>query len=73
MSGARLRTDVDWINYMTASDRLREAVGRASDVDAEGSFVVDASIPERPDPVRCSCSISAIFRRPDAVSCKNTN
>ena len=43
------------------------------DVDVQGSFVVDASIPERPDPVRCSCSASAIFRRPAAVCCKNTN
>jgi len=26
-----------------------------------------------PDPVRCSCSVSAIFRRPGAVCCKNRN
>ena len=34
------------------------------DIDVQGSFVVDASIPERPDPARCSYSASAIFRRP---------
>jgi len=43
------------------------------DVDVQGVFIIDASIPERPNPASCSCSAAAIFRRPDAVCCKNTN
>jgi len=37
------------------------------------AFIIDANILAGPDPVRCSCSAAAIFRRPAAVCCKNTN
>ena len=43
------------------------------DDDVQGHDVIDACIPERPDPDNCSGSASAIIRRPTADCSQSAN
>ena len=50
------------------TDQLQDGV-----VDIQGVVVLDASIPERPDPDDCSCSASTVVRRSAGGCTKNKN